>query len=354
MEQCIHLFLNRNTSGSLCRTFTPLSSIRYFEPILAWRPLADMTDLFATLSAHGLSRIPEHSLYNDFDFIVGDRHYLCPRYMADFLSPLLCRLHSLDLSLDHFFVATEDPHNYFKDLLSLARGGSVLLTDDSCSFLRSVALELESEELFAQASMYLDKELTVANAFDTLRSLRRNQLPTTSVIDFIASNFTEFGSDSFASLAFDDLERLLRHPSLRLRHEDEIFNVIASHLEDDTSFFRLFEYVRFEYLSRTSVSDFAELAVQHFDNFTVALWSRITPCLAPTGAIKPDPSDGAAPGGNLPLPDAREGGFRANDGVVELGVRGPAVGVLASDDASGEADDLSSDDFVLALDFDDV
>jgi hypothetical protein len=115
------------------------------------------------------------------------------------------------------------------------------------------------------------------------------------VIDFIASNFTQFSSDSLASLALDDLERLLRHPSLRLRREDDVFDLIASHLDEDASFFRLFECVRFEYLSRSSVSEFAELAVQHFERFTVALWSRLAPCLAPGGAVlKQDRSDGLA------------------------------------------------------------
>jgi hypothetical protein len=54
------------------------------------------------LSTRGLANIPESESRNDFDFVVGNSRYHCPSLIADFLSPLLCRLHLADETIKSF------------------------------------------------------------------------------------------------------------------------------------------------------------------------------------------------------------------------------------------------------------
>jgi hypothetical protein len=237
-----------------------------------------------SLSAKGLSRIPELACRNDFEFIVGDRHYACPSYVADFLSPLICRLHASDPSVDQFCITPRDEYGDFDHVLSLARGQPLVVTDRNCAFLCALRLELEYEELSDEASRYLEANITRENVFERLQDAKLHNLSTARLIEFLASHFHEFHGRFFESnrhcLSYDDFDQILRQSALKLRNEDGVVRMIASLLKDDPSFFGLFEYVQFQYLSTDFVSRFSELAVEHFDRFTVSLWARIAPRLA--------------------------------------------------------------------------
>jgi hypothetical protein len=241
-----------------------------------------MTQL--ALSSNGLSLIPQSAARNDFTFTVGDHRYLCPSYVADFISPRICRLHTSDVSINEFFVETSDPQNYFTQLLSLGSGAKIALNDDLRGFLCLIGREFENDELLELVCGPVSDDVTISNAFDRLRLLKESGRSTDKIDGFCAGHFAEFGPDFWTRLAYDDLERILSNKLLVLRGEDQLFRVIASRLPEDPSFFGLFHFVRFEYLSGDSVSEFSEMAVSHFEYFTVALWSAVIPRLAPTGS----------------------------------------------------------------------
>jgi hypothetical protein len=45
------------------------------------------------LSARGLANIPNRKESKELEFIVGDSHYWCPMFVADFLSQKIGRQH---------------------------------------------------------------------------------------------------------------------------------------------------------------------------------------------------------------------------------------------------------------------
>jgi hypothetical protein len=100
-----------------------------------------------SLSSKGLTNIPRPESRNDFDFIVGESHYLCSWYVASFLSPKICRNYLIDPTQTEFIVETPDPNHQFPEILSLGRGETIDLTSSTLSFFISIAREFESGEL---------------------------------------------------------------------------------------------------------------------------------------------------------------------------------------------------------------
>jgi hypothetical protein len=86
------------------------------------------------LSAKGLAHIPESESRNDFEFIIGNSRYRCPSLIADFLSPLLCRLHSVDETGRSFRISTKDEYSQFSDFLNLGRGFPLFVNASNRSF----------------------------------------------------------------------------------------------------------------------------------------------------------------------------------------------------------------------------
>jgi hypothetical protein len=60
-------------------------------------------------------------------FIVGHRHYQCPSSLAQFLSPQVTRLHSVDDTIDEIKIDVENPDELFAAGLEAARCGSIMV-----------------------------------------------------------------------------------------------------------------------------------------------------------------------------------------------------------------------------------
>jgi hypothetical protein len=55
-----------------------------------------MTESRLRLSSGGMRNIVKARIENDFTFIVDEHRYSCPWFIAEFLSPKVGRLHSID------------------------------------------------------------------------------------------------------------------------------------------------------------------------------------------------------------------------------------------------------------------
>jgi hypothetical protein len=70
-----------------------------------------------SLSAKGLTNVPRTDSKDNFQFIIGGCTYRCPSLAADFLSPLIARMHSADESLSKFAIETPDDGPHFPEFL---------------------------------------------------------------------------------------------------------------------------------------------------------------------------------------------------------------------------------------------
>jgi hypothetical protein len=99
------------------------------------------------LNSSEMENITKTRMENDFTFVVDGRRHSCPWFVAEFLSPKIGRLHSVDVTVNEINIEVEDVNTEFCSLLSLRFGSSLSVTDDNCLFLLSIAREMNNWEL---------------------------------------------------------------------------------------------------------------------------------------------------------------------------------------------------------------
>jgi hypothetical protein len=68
----------------------------------------------------------------------------------------------------------------------------------------------------------------------------------------------------------------MSHGALQIESEDELFDHIWQKVSEEDDYFRLFEFVRFEYLSCDSVDRFCETCGGFFSPLNCAIWNAIS------------------------------------------------------------------------------
>jgi hypothetical protein len=82
------------------------------------------------LSARGLANVAVGGWSEDLSFIVGDHRYRCPSSVAQFLSPRVSKLHSIDATINELRLEIEDRDELFGPV-SESAGGSRIAVDSA-------------------------------------------------------------------------------------------------------------------------------------------------------------------------------------------------------------------------------
>jgi hypothetical protein len=143
-------------------------------------------------------------------------------------------------------------------------------------FLLSIAGEFENGELFLAIESQNATELTVSGVLPRLAELRGFNLSVEAEIEFAASHLYEFPSSSLSKVSLIDFEAMVSHPSLKIASEDWLDETILSRASEECSFFTLFQYVRFEYLSRAAISAFSIFVSERLDLMNASIWSSLS------------------------------------------------------------------------------
>jgi hypothetical protein len=225
-----------------------------------------------SLSVQGLQRLESLNHEKDFAFIVGDKRYSCPTFVAEFLSPRIASLRSQDLTIQEFSIATDDPGQQFGALLSIGFGGDVSFLPLDLEFVRSICRELGNYELFG---MTLQRERAQIDEM-ALRARQELLYGTDGISDWavpaVASHFHEFSDSDFDNLSPSVLEAILSDPTLVIKDEDSVFGIIDRLGSRDSSYFGLLELVRFEFVSSECMERVIDFISSSFDSLTFGLW----------------------------------------------------------------------------------
>jgi hypothetical protein len=76
-------------------------------------------------------------------------------------------------------------------------------------------------------------------------------------------------------LGFPVVSGIASQPSLKLQSEESLFDFVLSRVSQDSNYFTLFEFIRFEYLSTESICQFADLISKSFDFLTPSIWEQL-------------------------------------------------------------------------------
>jgi hypothetical protein len=99
------------------------------------------------ISTRGLANLKKSHIVNDFTFIVGDHHYNCPWFIAEFISPRVCQHRSIDITMNEFIITPHDPGRLFEFILSIGWGSRIHVNKETFSFFVSISRELSNWEL---------------------------------------------------------------------------------------------------------------------------------------------------------------------------------------------------------------
>jgi hypothetical protein len=254
-------------------------------------------DLEIGLSAKGLGNLPRNVYEDDFAFLVGDRVYRCPSFVASFLSPRICRLQTNDPTIREFRIETPDPNEDFERILSLCSG--CRLSISGCeAFVHRVSVELWNREVYEEIHGKLSDALSIENVVDRIGFLFSIGADYAAEVEFSAKHFYEL---EMKDLPFEVIMGIISDESLVLKDEDSLYWLIHDRYVQERQFFSLFEHVRFEYLSSECIESFMKLTNESsFDLMTLGIWRSV--CGRLSFPISP-----ASPAGRFAFPSPVEG-----------------------------------------------
>jgi hypothetical protein len=160
------------------------------------------------LSARGRANAPVGDWSDHFTFIVGDRHYRCPSSVAQFLSPRVSKLHSIDATISE--LRLEDRDKLFGSVLEAAKGDSIAADSDHWGTFEAICAALWNSELCQFVCDQQRDEFTMDNVLNRLRFSSANRCDISAELEFFASHFDNFlpRPQTLTTLLFHSFTRL--------------------------------------------------------------------------------------------------------------------------------------------------
>jgi hypothetical protein len=230
------------------------------------------------LSSKGFSEIAKQNYEKDFTFYVGHCKYECPTFIAEFLSPRVSRHRESDSTMKTFYieVEAEDASGAFSDILSIGFGSCLIVNETNVRIVETICSELGNEELYEFIWKNFHESLTLTNIVDRFFHLYNLEHLQSNEIVFAASHFFElYDKSDFQRLNIDIILEILSHPELKVIDEDSFCHFILDRIPSDADNFKLFEFVRFEYVSVSTMSELVNVISSGFDMLTFSVWQSI-------------------------------------------------------------------------------
>ena len=253
--------------------------------------LMESKDFEFGLSINNLRNIPFHMYTNDFTFHVNNKSYKTNRFVADLLSPYICRLHFSDQSINEYTIKykpleqTNDDDDSFQQFLKLATFEKVKINTKLQQRFRDYFKLLGNVEDFFNIQPGYFNDLTEDNAIDRLLALTNFYNETSiqlsfednqnidKIIDFISGHFDSFDKEKLKQFDTPILERIVGNQKIKLKEEDSLLKFILNLYQKDERAAPLFQYVIFRNVSEDGLREF----IEKFDieNIDHEIWRSI-------------------------------------------------------------------------------
>jgi hypothetical protein len=229
------------------------------------------------LPSRGLANVAFRGWSDDFTFIIGDHRYRCPSSVAQFLSPRVSELNSIDATISELRLEVDDRDELFGSVLQAAKGNSIAVDSDHRGTLEAICATLWNSELCKSVYLELGGEVTVKSVTDPLQFLSGSRSNPSTELEFIASHFYDFlyRRDRLKALSFSMIYEILGHGSLRIDSEDGRSDFISESIETDAEMFGLLEFVRLEFCSTEVMNNFLDLLSERFGEINASVWAGL-------------------------------------------------------------------------------
>jgi hypothetical protein len=206
--------------------------------------------------------------------VSGSDSFVCDRFEAAFISPVISNLISNDATIDTFSFTHADSRS-FSFVCQLLRGESIFVDEANLSIFESLIEDLCNPELSEFVFTFVDEwnPLTILNCISRLTQKVRLGIDMNAESAFIAFHFSEMNLESIHEIEIDVLSSILGLESLRISNEDWLLAFI---IELGPLYFELLGSVRFEYLNSSSIDlFFKHIEIEDIDStIWTQLWHR--------------------------------------------------------------------------------
>ena len=257
------------------------------------------------LSSSGLKNVTFTKTKNlndseEFRFIFENAELKLNYLFAEFISPLVSKIHQTDPTVNYLHVINQIPNSapINKSLLEkvddLSRGNSVEVTKEMIKGIQQIAILLGNFELFSKINELFQEEeenenetiersLLSLQFFENEMNLpniqSNNQLGT--IIDFLASHFYLIDEEKLLTIPKHFLYSILSNQNLKLKNEDSLLDFInklfeQAAAEDESLKIEFYEIIEFTSLSENKMREF--LSDFNSNEMTKSLWSKLVEC----------------------------------------------------------------------------
>jgi hypothetical protein len=183
---------------------------------------------FYAIMETGLKRMLEFVKSDCFTFTVNGEYFESTIAEAVLISPAVCDILRRDAGMRSFVISSSDiESNDFGSILGFVRSFDTVMSKDRTLRLLSIFNILGNDQLsfLLLASMNLSNSKAIIESIQLkhvapLLAVRRNMLSCDANIEYGASEFSFYSTDSLRCLSRNALPTLLSSESLRLENED--------------------------------------------------------------------------------------------------------------------------------------
>lgn len=222
--------------------------------------------------------VPLHKYHKDFSFIINGVEFKTSYIIADMLSPVICRIHSTDPTIDTFTINTQEKGDFSK-VLDLVNFKQQNITKKEIPFISEVIQILGNKSIEFDDKNYKE-QIKIDNVFDLIKEHENkdnffsSQL--SNEINFLSSHFYEIcetNLDSFASISFETLFNIIDNENLQLNSEDQLLYFINKLYSKNPDYSVFYDNVLFGNVSSSAICDF--LSVFKINDLNQSIWNQI-------------------------------------------------------------------------------
>lgn len=230
------------------------------------------------LNSSCILNVPLQTYSNDFSFIVNGAEFKTSRLISDLISPLICKIHSNDPTVNTFIINTSHQGD-FSQILKIFNFQQNSISSNEIPFILEVIEILENESIKLQEQNE-NMKVTDENVLNLIKQHEKYskfyKKPLSSEIDFTSSHFyslAETRLDEFKGISIESLIRIIFNEKLQLNSEDQLLNFINHLYKSDSKYSILYEAVLFENVTKERMKEFTQIYKCKY--MTNGTWNRL-------------------------------------------------------------------------------
>lgn len=228
------------------------------------------------LNKEAILNIP-FKTYDEFSFIVNDKIFKTTKIVAELISPIICRYHQCDPTINNFTITTKEEGD-FNIILKLINFEEQTFPESQLPFISEVVEILGNDSIECKRNQ---PNLTKSNALKLLNEhLKFKIFYSESIqneINFISSHLYEIieeQENELNQLSIDALMLILNNENISLLKEDQLVNFINHLYFSDSKYSKLYDFVLFENVGTKAIDEF--LNIYDINDMTNEIWAAIS------------------------------------------------------------------------------